>query len=143
MPEESIAAYINNTITFVIYILICMIVFALIYFISVNIRKKVLSRNTGTSRIDIDVDKRGVGFKEEETRKDQPPIKTSDPFMRKNIALFGFIFIFMILSVVLALAVFYYSWNMGINNGLYMIGAVFFVFVVLLIFISRSGTINK
>jgi hypothetical protein len=120
-----------------------MIVFALIYFISVNIRKKVLSRNTETSRIDIDVDKRGIGFSEEEGKKDHPPIKTSDPFMRKNITLLGFIFIFTVLLVLLALAVFYYSWNIGINSGLYMIGAVFFVFVVLLIFISRSGTINK
>jgi len=143
MPEESIAAYINNTITFVIYILICMIVFALLYFISLGIRKKVLSRNQDTSRIDIDVDKRGDGFNKEEISKSQPPVKASDPYLRKNISLLGFIFVFMILSVVLALAVFYYSWNMGINNGLYMIISVFLGFVVLLIFISRSGTINK
>ena len=143
MPEESIAAYINNTITFVIYILICMIVFALLYFISLGIRKKVLSRNQDTSRIDIDVDKRGDGFNKEEISKSQPPVKASDPYLRKNISLLGFIFVFMILSVVLALAVFYYSWNMGINNGLYMISSVFLGFVVLLIFISRSGTINK
>ena len=143
MPEESIAAYINNTITFVIFILICIIVFALIYLASINIRKKVLSRNQDTSRIDIDVDKRGAGFKEEEKRENHPPVQVSDPNLRKNIALLGFIFVFMILSVVLALAVFYYSWNMGINSGLYMIGVVFFGFVVLLIFISRSGTINK
>ena len=143
MPEESIAAYINNTVTFVIFILICMIVFALIYFASINIRKKVLSRNQDTSRIDIDVDKRGAGFKEEEKRGNHPSAQASDPYLRKNIALLGFIFVFVILSVVLALAVFYYSWNMGINSGLYMIGVVFFGFVVLLIFISRSGTINK
>ena len=49
----------------------------------------------------------------------------------------------MTLTVVLALTVFYYSWNMGINNGLYMIGAVFLGFMILLIFVSRSGTINK
>ena len=143
MPEESIAAYINNTVTFVIFILICIIVFALIYLASINIRKKVLSRNQDTSRIDIDVDKRVAGFKEEEKRENHPPVQVSDPYLRKNIALLGFIFVFMILSVVLALAVFYYSWNMGINSGLYMIGVVFFGFVVLLIFISRSGTINK
>ena len=143
MPEESIAAYINNTVTFVIFILICILVFALIYFASISMRKKVLLRNQGTSRIDIDVNNRGAGFKEKEVRKGQLPIKASDPFMRKNIALLGFIFVFMILLVVLALAVFYYSWNMGINNGLYMIGAVFLGFVILLIFISRSGIINK
>lgn len=143
MPEESIAAYINNTVTFVIFILICMIVFTLVYFVSIYIRKKVLSRNQDTSRIDIDVDKRGTGFKEEEKRVNQPLAQVSDPYLRKNIALLGFIFIFMILSIILALVVFYYSWNMGINNGLYMIGVVFLGFVVLLIFISRSGTINK
>ena len=143
MPKESIAAYINNTVTFVIFILICMIVFALIYFASINIRKKVLSRNQDTSRIYIDVDKRGAGFKEKEMRENHPQVQVSDPYLRKNIALLGFIFVFMILSIMLALVVFYYSWNMGINNGLYMIGVVFLGFVVLLIFISRSGTINK
>jgi magnesium-transporting ATPase (P-type) len=143
MPEESIAAYINNTVTFVIFILICMIVFTLVYFVSIYIRKKVLSRYQDTSRIDIDVDKRGTGFKEEEKRRNHPLAQASDPYLRKNIALLGFIFIFMILSIILVLVVFYYSWNMGINNGLYMIGVVFLGFVVLLIFISRSGTINK
>ena len=143
MPEESIAAYINNTVTFVIFILICIIVFALIYLTSINIRKKVLSRIQDTSRIDIDVDKRGTGFKEEEKKGNHPPAQVSDPYLRKNIALLGFIFVFMILSVILALVVFYYSWNMGINNGLYMTGVVFLGFVVLLIFISRSGIINK
>lgn len=143
MPEESIAAYINNTVTFVIFILICMIVFTLVYFVSIYIRKKVLSRNQDSSRIDIDVDKGGTGFKEEEKRGNHPLAQASDPYLRKNIALLGFIFIFMILSIILALVVFYYSWNMGINNGLYMIGVVFLGFVVLLIFISRSGTINK
>ncbi|GEM_PF-903869 len=143
MPEESIAAYINNTAAFVIFILVCMIVFALIYLISINIRKKVLSRNQDTSRIDIDANKRGTGFKEEDKSGNYPPAQAPDPYLRKNIALLGFIFVFMILSVMLALVVFYYSWNMGINNGLYMIGVVFFGFMVLLIFISRSGTINK
>ena len=143
MPEESIAAYINNTVTFVIFILICMIAFALIYIASISIRKKVLSRNQDTSRIDIDVNKRGAGFKEDEKRESHPPVQASDPYLRKNIALLGFILIFIILSVVLALAVFYYSWNMGVNNGLYMIGVIFLSFMVLLIFISRSGTINK
>ena len=143
MPEESIAAYINNTVTFVIFILICMIAFALIYIASISIRKKVLSRNQDTSRIDIDVDKRGTGFNEEEKRGNHLLVQVSDPNLRKNIALLGFIFVFMILSIILALIVFYYSWNMRVNNGLYIIGVIFLSFMVLLIFISRSGTINK
>jgi Na+/melibiose symporter-like transporter len=143
MPEESIAAYINNTVTFIIFILICMIVFILIYLISIGIRKKVLSRNQDTSRIDIDVDKRGTGFKEDEKIRNHTPVQDSDPFIRKNASLLGFIFVFMILSLILALSVFYFSWNIGLNNGLYMIGITLFGFVILLIFISRSGTINK
>ena len=143
MPEESIAAYINNTVTFVIFILICMIVFALIYFISTIIRKKILSRDQDNSRTDIDVDKRGMGFKEEVKKESRLNVRTTDPGLRKNIALLGFIFVFMVLSVLLALSVFYYSWNMGINNGLYMVGVVFLGFTILLVFISRSGTINK
>ncbi len=143
MPEESIAAYINNTIAFVIFILVSMIVFALIYIISKIIRKKILSRDQDNSRIDIDVNMRGNGFKEKEKKKNHLPAQAHDPYLRKNIALLGFIFVFMSLTVILALTVFYYSWNMGINNGLYMIGAVFLGFMILLIFISRSGTINK
>lgn len=143
MPEESIAAYINNTIAFVIFILVSMIVFALIYIISKIIRKKILSRDQDNSRIDIDVNMRGNGFKEKEKKKNHLPAQAHDPYLRKNIALLSFIFVLMSLAVILALTVFYYSWNMGINNGLYMIGAVFLGFVILLIFISRSGTINK
>ncbi|MEE8324058.1 MAG: hypothetical protein V3R31_00220 [Candidatus Humimicrobiaceae bacterium] len=143
MPEESIAAYINNTIAFVIFILVSMIVFALIYIISKIIRKKILSRDQDNSRIDIDVNMRGNGFKEKEKKKNNLPAQAHDPYLRKNIALLGFIFVLMSLTVILALTVFYYSWNMGINNGLYMIGAVFLGFMILLIFISRSGTINK
>ena len=143
MPEESIAAYINNTIAFVIFILVCMIVFALTYIISKIIRKKILSRDQDNSRIDIDVNRRGNGFKEEEKKENYPPTRVSDPYLRKNIALLSFIFVLMSLTVILALTVFYYSWNTGINNGLYMIGAAFLGFMILLIFISRSGTINK
>ncbi len=143
MPEESIAAYINNTIAFVIFILVSMIVFALIYIISKIIRKKILSRDQDNSRIDIDVNMRGNGFKEKEKKKNHLPAQAHDPYLRKNIALLGFIFVLMSLTAILALTVFYYSWNMGINNGLYMIGAVFLGFMILLIFISRSGTINK
>jgi len=142
MPEESVAAYINNTVTFVIFILICMIVFALIYLASKAIRKKVLARNQRHSRIDIDVEEGGNGFKKT-VRGDGPPsTPVADPFIRKNIALLGIVFIFMILSVILALAVFYYSWNMGINTGLYLIGAVLIGFVIVLVYIIRSGTIN-
>lgn len=143
MPEESIAAYINNTIAFVIFILVSMIVFALIHIISKIIRKKILSRDQDNSRIDIDVNMRGNGFKEKEKKKNHLPAQAHDPYLRKNIALLGFIFVLMSLTAILALTVFYYSWNMGINNGLYMIGAVFLGFMILLIFISRSGTINK
>ncbi len=142
MPEESVAAYINNTVTFVIFILICMIVFALIYLASKALRKKVLARNQFSSRIDIDVDKRGNGFKKTGRGGNTPSTPVADPFIRKNIALLGIVFIFMILSVILALAVFYYSWNMGINAGLYLIGAVLIGFVVVLVYIIRSGTIN-
>ncbi len=142
MPEESVAAYINNTVTFVIFILICMIVFALIYFVSKALRKKVLARNQRSSRIDIDVDRGGNGFKETGTGTGPTSTPVADPFIRKNIALLGIVFIFMILSVILALAVFYYSWNMGINAGLYLIGAVLIGFVIMLVYIVRFGTIN-
>ncbi len=142
MPEESVAAYINNTLTFVIFILICMIVFALIYLASKALRKKVLARNQGSYRIDIDVEKGGNGFKETGTGAGPTSIPVADPFIRKNIALLGIAFIIMILSVILALAVFYYSWNMGINAGLYLIGAVLISFVIVLVYIIRSGTIN-
>ena len=143
MPEESVAAYINNTVTFVIFILICIVVFVLICLISLAIRKKVLVRNPRTSRIDIDVDKRGTGFNKEKIVDDHRSSQVADPFIRKNIALLVFIFIFMILSVIFALAVFYYSQNMGINSGLYVIGTLLLGFLIMLLFISRSGTISK
>ncbi|MCJ7665844.1 MAG: hypothetical protein MUO59_03820 [Actinobacteria bacterium] len=142
MPEESVATYINNTITFVIFILICIIVFAFIYLASRGIRKKVLARNQNNFRIDIDVDNRGTGFKETGTGTGSLPPAGADPFIRKNIAILGTVLVFMILSLVLALAVFYFSRNMGINTGLYTIGTVLIGLVIMLVYIIRSRIIN-
>ena len=142
MPEESVAAYINNTVTFVIFILICIIVFAFIYLASRAIRKKVLARNQNNFRIDIDVDNRGIGFKETGTGTGSLPSAGSDPFIRKNIAILGTVLVFMILSLVLALAVFYFSRNMGINSGLYTIGTALIGLVIMLVYIIRSRIIN-
>jgi len=142
MPEESAAAYINNTVTFVIFILICIIIFAFIYLASTAIRKKVLARNQNSSRIDIDVDNTGTGFKEIEMGAGPHQPTAADPFTRKNIALLGIVFVFMMLSLILALAVFYFSRNMGINTGLYAIGTVLIGLVIMLVYIIKSRIIG-
>lgn len=100
MPEESIAAYINNTVAFVIFILVCMIVFALIFLVLAAIRKKILIRNQKSSRVDIDVDNRGSGFNKTGTEVLSQTMSASDPFIRKNIAFLGTVFVFIILSAI-------------------------------------------
>ena len=140
MPEESVADYINNTITFVIFILICVVIFAIIYLVSLGIRNRVLSRNQSLPHKEIDEDRRGRSFTGISVSL-VADLKTN-PFMRKNLALIGMAFISTILFIIMALAVFYYSWNMEINIVLFLIGTVLFSLIVVLVYVFRSKIIN-
>jgi len=137
MPGESVAAYINNTITFIIFILVCIILFVLMYLISAGIRKKVLRRNRQISYIETDERSRDKSFIEMQhgSRK--------NPFKRKNTTLLGISFALTLLSVILILASLYFPLNIGLNINIVLIFFVLFSIATIVVYIFRSGIIKK
>ena len=99
MPVESVAAYINNTITFVMFILVSIIIFLIIFLISAGIRKRVSSRKPKISYRETDEPEGGKSF------------TGPDPVKKRNSAILGMTFILVFLCVSVPLWLFlYYSY---------------------------------
>ena len=128
MPVESVAAYINNTFTFVLFILVCTILFLFILCISTILRKKVQGRNTGLSYKETDDTKGGKSF------------TGMDPFRKKNTAVLGMAFILVFLSVILILASFYFSLNMSMDMTVFIISFIILTMIAVLIYMYRTGS---
>jgi uncharacterized membrane protein len=137
MPGESVAAYINNIITFIIFTLVCIIIFALIYLVSAGIRKKVLRTNRQIPYREIDGTGGGKSFTEVHPRI------MADPFKKRNIAILGMSFILTVLFIILMLASLYFSLNIGLSITIALICLIIFSIVVVLVYIFRSGIIKK
>ena len=128
MPIESVAAYINNTFTIVMFILVCTILFFIILAVSTLLIKKVINRNTDLSFKETDGIPGGKGF------------TGVDPFRDKNAALLGMVFILVFLSILLMLASFYFSLNMAMGITVYIISFIILVMVVVLVYIFKTGS---
>ena len=127
MPVESVAAYINNTFTFVLFILVCTLLFFLILGISTILRKRIQSRNTGLPYKKTDVTKGGKSF------------TGTDPFRNKNTSILGMAFILVFLSVILLLASFYFSLNMAMDMTVSIISFIIMAMIAVLVYIYRAG----
>lgn len=137
MPGESVAAYINNIITFIIFILVCIIIFVLIYLVSAGMRKKVLKRNSVIPFSETDGISGGKSFTEVNYRI------MADPFKKRNMALLGISFILTMLFIILMLASLYFSLNIGLSITISLICLIVFSISVILVYIFRSGIIKK
>jgi len=137
MPGESVAAYINNTITFIIFILVCIIIFVLIYLVSASMRKRVLRRNPGIPFSETD----GIGRDKSSTEVYRCIM--ADPFKKRNMALLGMSFILTMLFIILMLASLYFSLNIGLSITISLICLIIFSTSVILVYIFRSGIIKK
>ena len=131
MPVESVAAYINNTFTFVIFILVCSVLFLLIFFISKALRKRVLNRNPDIPYRETDDTGGGKSF------------KGADPFKKRNEAILGLSFILVFLSVILILASFYFSLNISMGITVFIISFIILAMIVVLVYTFRSGVFSK
>lgn len=127
MPLESVAAYINNTFTFILFILVCTILFFVIIGISTILRKRVLKRNTGLSYKETDGAAGGKSF------------IGIDPFKKKNAAVLGMAFILVFLSAILILASFYFSLNMAMGITVYIILFIILSMITVLVYMFKSG----
>lgn len=131
MPVESVAAYINNTFTLVIFILVCALLFLLTFLTSAGLRKRVLERNPETARRDSDDTRGGKSF----NRK--------DPYKKQNTALLGSSFILVFLFIMLILASYYFSINMGMGMVVFIICLIITAMIVVLVYMFRSGPVKR
>jgi hypothetical protein len=130
MPGESVAAYINNTVTFIIFTMICIIVFALLYAISAGIRKRVIKRS-------------GIEYYSEKGKREIDFSCNVDPYKKRNSVLLGLSFIFVVLSLLMMMAVLYFSLNTGLGLIIGLISFIVFSMIVVLVYMFRSRLIKK
>ena len=128
MPVESVAAYINNTFTFILFILVCSLLFFIILGISTFLRKKILKRNTGLSYKKTDGSCRGKSF------------TGIDPFKSKNTQVLGMAFILVFLSIILILSSFYFSQNMAMDITVFIISFTILSMIAVLVYVFKAGS---
>ena len=130
MPVESVAAYINNTFTFILFVLACTLLFFVILGISTILRKRIIKRNTALSYKETDGTAGGKSF------------NGIDPFKTKNTAVLGMAFILVFLSLILILASFYFSLNMVMGIIVYLISFTILIMITVLIYMYKSGGVR-
>lgn len=131
MPVESVAAYINSTITLVMFILVGAIIFIILFLISSGLRKRAVNRNPETSYRETDDPGGGKSF------------TGIDPFKKRNTAILGMAFALAFLCVILLLASFYFSHNTGMGLMVFIIAFIILAIITVLIYIFRSGVFSK
>ncbi|MDD3628619.1 MAG: hypothetical protein PHN81_02420 [Actinomycetota bacterium] len=133
MPEESIAAYINNIIALLIFIIVLAFIFGLIFILS-----GLLKRKAG-------YDSRNIEIKEEIVRIEERniiPDYKEDPNQRKNIFILGTIFIIIVLFMLLIFCVYNFSINPSISLNLFLIIGIIVSLIFITIYIIRSKIIS-
>lgn len=131
MPVESVAAYINNTFTFVLFILVCILLFLLIFLISTGLRKRISKRN------------RDIPYRETDGKEGGKSFIGVDSFKRRNTAILGMSFILTFLFLMLILASFYFSQNIGPGIIIFIISLTLLAMIAVLVYVFRSGVIKK
>ena len=131
MPVESVAAYINNTLTLVIFILVSTILFLLTLVTSAGIRKRVMGRNSRTPHRQTDAKNGGKSF------------TGADPLKKTNIATTAMSFVLVLLSLLLILASYYFSLNMSIGTTIYVISFILLAMIVVLVYMFKSGVFKR
>jgi len=133
MPEESIAAYINNIIALLIFIIVLAFIFGLIYLLSGLLRRKA------------GYDSKNIEIKEEIVRIEERniiPDYKEDPNQRKNIFILGTIFIIVVLIMLLIFCVYNFSINPSINLNSFLIIGIIVSLIFITIYIIRSKIIS-
>ncbi|HEY4662852.1 MAG TPA: hypothetical protein VIH07_04155 [Candidatus Humimicrobiaceae bacterium] len=131
MPEESIAAYVNNIIAFTLFIVIITFIFAFLFLLS-----RVLIRRTGSRNA-------------EESRKESFIPETSglfgynrDPYRRNNIFVLAAVFISIAIFIFFVFAVFNYSRDPVMGLDLYLIIGILVYLVFMVVWLVKSKIIN-
>lgn len=131
MPEESIAAYINNIIAFTLFIAVITFIFAMFFLLSRTLTHKTGRRNNI------------------ELKKEIFPNRSSDifsykkePYQLKNIFILGTVFIIIIIFTFFIFAVFNYSRDPAPGLNLYLIIGIVFYLILMVIYLVKSKIIS-
>ena len=131
MPEESIAAYINNIIAFTLFIAVITFIFAILFLLSRTLIHKTGRRNNI------------------ELKKEIFPTSSSDiysykkePYQLKNIFILSTVFIIIIIFTFLIFAVLNYSREPSSGLNLYLIIGIVFYLILMVIYLVKSKIIS-
>jgi amino acid transporter len=133
MTGESIAIYVNNIVSFAVFIIILAFIFALLILLSRFLTRRKLRRyNTG-----------GADINGEENLPAPNLVKDykKDPYLRNNAFILGTVFIIMIYFILLILAVLNYSINPSLNLNLFLIIGIVLYLLLMVIYIIKSEII--
>jgi len=134
MPEESIAAYINNIGTFAIFIVILVSLFVILFLISgILARGSKKEEDKGIVKA-----KEEIGCQEGTGKKNYK----RDPYLRKNAFILGTLFINVIIFIILIIAVFNYTISPSTGLNLYLIAGILLYLILMVIYIVRSKIIS-
>jgi len=131
MPEESIAAYINNIIAFTLFIAVITLIFVALFLLSRTlIYRKRKEYRTGPER---------------ELSTGRPLFLFSykkDPYQSKNIFILALAFSYVISFILLILMVFNYSKDPVPGFNMYLIIAIILYFILTVVYVIKSKIIN-
>jgi len=131
MPEESIAAYVNNIIAFTLFIIVITLIFAALFLLS----RTLIYRTRREYRI--------------ESKKGFSAVRPlylfnykKDPYQSKNIFILALVFISVISFILLILLVFSYIREPVPGLNMYLIMAIVIYFILTAIYVVRSKIIS-
>ena len=131
MPEESIAAYINNIIAFTLFIAVITFIFAILFLLSRTLIHKTGRRNN-------------IELKKEifPTNSSEVFSYKKEPYQLKNIFILGTVFIIIIIFIFLIFAVLNYSREPSSGLNLYLIIGIVFYLILMVIYLVKSKIIS-
>lgn len=131
MPEESIAAYVNNIMAFALFIVIIAFIFAFLFLLSRVLVRRTGSRNTEESRKESFIPEPSGLSK-----------YNKDPYKRNNILVLAAVFIFLAIFIFFVFAVFNYSRDPVIGLNLYLIIGILIYLIFVVVWLVKSKIIN-
>jgi hypothetical protein len=131
MPEESIAAYVNNIMAFALFIVIITFIFAFLFLLSRVLVRRTGSRNTEEARSEY--------FTSELSGLSK---YNKDPYKRNNIFVLAAVFISLAIFIFFIFAVFNYSRDPAIGLNLYLIIGILIYLIFMVVWLVKSKIIN-
>lgn len=131
MPEESIAAYVNNIIAFTLFIVVVTMIFVALFLLSRTLIYRTRREYKAESKKEFYTGRTLYLF---DYKK--------DPYQSKNFFILALAFISMISFILLILLVFSYIRKPVPGLNMYLIIAIVLYFILAVVYVIRSKIIN-